>query len=74
MIKCKPVGLLLVLFLAPCLVGCWQHIEVGGAVRLGGIISYIADVEVEAALKLTNLEVTKDETDDYVHSHSWECL
>lgn len=58
--------------------GCYKHIELGGGLKLGGLVVYVVDVEIRAALVLSDREKEKDEnekqTGDLGHTHAWECL
>ena len=66
-----------VLFLL-LLPGCYKHMELGGGIKLGGIVAYVVDVEIRAALILSDREKEKDEKNiqnsDLGHTHAWECL
>lgn len=49
--------------------------DVGGGLKLGGILSYLVDAEAYGYVKLDEGGVTNDKTVGFDrHTHNWECL
>jgi len=50
-----------------CLVvfpGCgWDRVRMGGSLRLGGVISWVADIQIAGGLELETKGVSSDETE-----------
>ena len=57
--------LLLPILLSGCIIETYDDVGVSGKVKIGGIISYIVDLEISGKVGLTrNNGVTNDETID----------
>ena len=54
--------------------GCsWDNVLIGGEVKLGGIITYIADVHVKGGVFLSNRKVGNEEI-SYCDGSPWGFL